>query len=284
MDLSLDLAPAASLIAAAAADFLPRLAAALLILVVGYLVAGWLGGTARRVLIRTGRTEATLIPAMVATIRYAILILVVIAALAQLGFQTTSLLAALAAAGLAIGLALQGTLQNIAAGLMLLWLRPFRVGEFVESPTVAGTVEEVGLFATRMQTFDGLYKFVPNSELWNKVLTNHSRNLTRLIVLDLAVAYDSDIPRARRLLRQIAESHPKVALDPPVEVIPVAVGDQSVTLGLRAWTTNADYLATRWDLTEAAKRTLHEDVRGVPVPRIVRLVGEPAQPAPAGAA
>jgi small conductance mechanosensitive channel len=271
-----------SLIAAAAASFLPRLAAAIILLVVGYLVAGWLGSATRRILVRTGRLEATLVPAIVATVRYAILIVVVVAALAQLGLETTSLLAALAAAGLAIGLALQGTLQNIAAGLMLLWLRPFRVGDHVEAPAVAGTVEEVGLFATRMQTFDGLYKFVPNSELWNKVLTNHSRNPTRLIVLDFAVAYDSDIPTARRRLAEIAAAHPKVAAEPPVEVIPVAVGDQSVILGLRAWTTNADFLATRWDLTETGKRAL-QDLASVPVPRIVRLVQDKAEAAPASA-
>src|SRR5688572_23786797 len=112
MDLSFDLAAAARAIGATAAGFLPRLAAALIIVVVGTLVAGLLGAAMRRIIVRTGRLEATLIPAIVATIRYAILIVVVIAALAQLGLQTTSLLAALAAAGLAIGLALQGTLQN----------------------------------------------------------------------------------------------------------------------------------------------------------------------------
>ncbi len=266
---------------AAASGFLPRLTAAVLLAVIGYLVTGWIGRAIERVLRRTGRMEATLVPVIVATVRYTLLIVIAVATLAQLGVETTSLLAALGAAGLAIGLALQGTLQNIAAGIMLLWLRPFRVGEIIEAPTVSGTVEELGLFATRFQTGDGVYKFVPNSELWNRTLTNLSRNPTRMISLQFAVPYEQDVGAARRLLQALAEAHQKVLNAPPSEVVPLTLGESAVTLELRAWTVTADFWSTRWDLTERGKAALQAAGVRVPVPRLVRVTGGPAE---AGAA
>src|SRR6185369_11584824 len=146
-------------------EFLPRLGVAIVILIVGFTVARWASRITRLAIERSRHIDSTLEPIAATGIRYAILIVVIIAALGQLGVQTTSLLTVLGAAGLAIGLALQGTLQNIAAGIMLLFLRPFRINDAIETPAVAGTVEEVGLFATRLRTSDGIYKFVPNSEL-----------------------------------------------------------------------------------------------------------------------
>jgi small conductance mechanosensitive channel len=264
-------------------DFFPRLAAALLLALLGYLLANWIRRTVQRVLERTGRLEPTLVPVITATIRYALLIVIAVAALGQLGVQTTSLLAAIGAVGLAIGLALQGTLQNIAAGIMLLWLRPFRVGEFIEAPTVSGTVEELGLFATRLQAADGVYKFVPNSELWNKTLTNLTRNPTRLLSVAFAIPYEEDVGQARRILEGLAEAHPKVLKAPPVEVVPLLLGETAVTLELRAWTHNTDFWSTRWDLTETGKQALQAAGVGVPVPRLVRITGEGAGPAAARA-
>jgi small conductance mechanosensitive channel len=273
------LATVSAVIGAAILAFIPRLAAALVIAVVGYLVAGWISRTACNVVVRTGRLEPTLIPVIGATIRYTFLIVLAIAALAQPGVETTSLLAALGAAGIAIALALQGTLQNIAAGIMLLWLRPFRVGDFIETPTVAGTVEEVHLFATQMRTGDGVYKFVPNSELWNRIVTNFSRNGTRQVNLPFHVPYDKDIAAARRVLQTVAESDSRVLKSPPVEVVPAAIGDAAVTLELRAWTASADYWATRWDLTERGKGALEHAGAAGPVPRVVQVIGTHAEAA-----
>jgi small conductance mechanosensitive channel len=291
MDLSLNLAeiPHAlavigGVIVAAAVGFLPRLLAALAVILVGYFLAGWIARALTRAVVHTGRMEPTLLPVIGATIRYAVLIVVVVAALAQLGVQTTSLIAALGAAGLAIGLALQGTLQNIAAGIMLLWLRPFRVGDLVESPAVIGTVEEVGLFATRLQTAEGIYKFVPNAELWNKILTNYSRNPTRLLVLGFAIPYDQDVSAARRALTTLAEGHPKVLRMPPPEVVPLALGETAVTLELRAWTSIADFWPTRWDLTESGKAALEAAGVAGPVPRLVCVIGDIGPAAPVKAA
>src|SRR5688500_12445793 len=132
--------------------FLPRLGAALVILIVGVLLAGWAAGLVRRTVPRSSYIDVTAEPILATAARYAVLILVLVAVLGQLGVQTASLLAVLGAAGLAIGLALQGTLQNIAAGIMLIYLRPFRVGDYIETAAVAGTVREIGLFVTYLET------------------------------------------------------------------------------------------------------------------------------------
>jgi small conductance mechanosensitive channel len=290
MDPSLNLAEAtqnlgffATLANVAAVEFLPRLAAAVGVFVLGYLVAGWIGRLITRVLNRPARLEPTLVPVIGAAVRYALMIFVLVAALSQLGVQTTSILTALGAAGLAIGLALQGTLQNIAAGIMLLWLRPFHATDSIETTAVAGTVEEVGLFATQLRTSDGIYKFVPNSELWNKILTNYDRNPTRMITLDFTVSYDNDIAECRRVLREAADGHPKVLRAPGVQAVPVSFSDSVVVVQLRAWAANADFFATKWDLTEAGKRALDRAGIAVSSPRAVRLVNDGGGP-PARAA
>jgi small conductance mechanosensitive channel len=185
----------AAIVWAWALTFLPRVAAALAILVVGFFAAGWVVRLIRRLAARTTRIDATIEPILATVARYAVLILFLIAALGQLGVQTASLLAVLGAAGLAIGLALQRTLQNIAAGIMLIYLRPFHVGDYIETPTVSGTVREIGLFVTHLDTGDGLFFFAPNSEIWNKPLKNHTRNPRRLMTIKIGIGYRSDPAR-----------------------------------------------------------------------------------------
>ncbi len=279
-----DLGSFATVAWTALAAFLPRLVATAAVLVFGYLAAGWGGRAIGRGLERTGRLDPTLLPVLAAAIRYGILIFVFVAALSQLGVQTTSVLAALGAAGLAIGLALQGTLQNIAAGIMLLWLRPFRVGDYIEISSVAGTVEELALFATRLRTWDGIYKFVPNSELWNTILTNYTRNATRLILIEFGIAYEDDVAEGRRVLKEHAEAHQNVLRFPEVQVVPLSLGDSSVVLQLRAWSSTADFWATRWDLTEGGKKALEAAGITIPFPQRVVHMAAGAPPTPAEAA
>jgi small conductance mechanosensitive channel len=275
-----------------AIDFLPRLGGAIFILIVGYIVAGWAGRTVARLANRVDRLDPTLKPVFSAIIRYSILVLVVVAALGQLGVQTTSVLAVLGAAGLAIGLALQGTLSNIAAGVMLLWLRPFGAGDYVETSAVAGTVEEIGLFHTQIRTWDGIYKFVPNSQLWNVTLTNYTRNPTRLILLEFGVGYEDDIAEARRVLTATAEKDKGVLKDPAPVVVPLSLGDSSVVLQLRAWAPIADFWNIRWDLTQSGKRDLEAAGITIPYPqRTIHVASDaagaltaPATPAETGAA
>jgi small conductance mechanosensitive channel len=257
--------------------FLPRFTAALVLLVVGLIFASWAARFIDAALHRTRHIDPTAVPAMVTAIRYAILILVVVAVLGQLGIQTTSLLAVLGAAGLAIGLALQGTLSNIAAGIMLLYLRPFHTGEYIETPTVAGTVKTVGLFATELETFDGLYVFAPNSEIWNKSLKNHSRNARRLMSIPIGINYESDAAEARNILIQMAAEDPRILREPAPYVYVDKYGDNSVDLVFRAWAPNAVFWDAQRSMTEEAKRRL--DAAGIEIPqRVVQVVQPPGAP------
>jgi small conductance mechanosensitive channel len=257
--------------------FLPRLGAALLLLAIGLFVAGWAARMARAALLRTRRVDATIIPVVGTTTRYAILILVLIAVLGQLGFQTTSLLAMLGAAGLAIGLALQGTLSNIAAGIMLLYLRPFQVGDFIETVTVSGIVKSVGLFATELETFDGLYVFAPNSEIWNKSLKNHSRNPRRLMSIPIGISYEADVDDARRILLAMAAEDPRVLHDPAPYAYVDKYGDNSVDLVFRAWAPTSVFWDAQRTMIEEAKRRLQAAGIEIPFPqRIVHVMPSPA--------
>lgn len=274
-DLAHDPAGAGAFVVAWLLDILPGIGAALLILIVGFIVAGWASRAVARMLSKRERFDATLIPVVRAIVRYAILVFVVIAVLAQLGVETTSVLAVLGAAGLAIGLALQGTLSNIAAGLMLLWLRPFRVGDFIEVSSVSGTVREVGLFVTQLDSYDGIYNFVPNSELWNTRLINYSRNQTRMTNMEIGISYAADIEKARQIMLDLAASDERVAKDPAPAVFVDNLGDSAVVMRYRVWIGNADFWASQRYLLEETKRRL--DAAGIEIPfpqRVVHMVGD----------
>lgn len=275
-----DLGALASVLWTWLVEFLPHLGSALLIFVVGYFVATWAARGVASFARRTNRLDPTLHPILTATVRYSILILVIIAALAQLGVQTTSLLAVLGAAGLAIGLALQGTLANLAAGLMIVWLHPFSAGDDIETADVAGTVEQLGLFHTQIRTLDGIYKFVPNSELWNVILTNYTRNPTRMIQLDVEIAYEADLAEGRGVLEKTARAHPGVLDEPPPTVVPLKFGDSAVLLQLRAWARTPDFWSVRWDLTESAKRELQAAGITIPYPQRTVHVAVPNSAVP----
>ncbi|WP_246329375.1 mechanosensitive ion channel family protein [Chthonobacter rhizosphaerae] len=265
-----------------AVAFLPRLALALIILVVGLMLAAWIGRIVQRILGGT-HMDPTVRPVVAAVVRYAVIILVVVAALGQVGVQTASLLAVLGAAGLAIGLALQGTLTNIAAGIMLLWLRPFRIGDYVEvaNGQWAGIVEDVGLFVCELKTFDGIYVFVPNSAIWNMPLRNHSRNAGRLLSLQISLPAGADPDRARDALDRVAAARPAIRQDPP----PVAFLDQvtadAVVLTWRLWASHAGYGDLQRDLVDAVRRELaasgDETLRPREVVRTVPPASDPSR-------
>lgn len=277
-----EMGTAASLALAAVSAWLPGLVSAIAVLCIGYLAAVWAARGANRLLGRAGRLEPTLVPVITATVRYTIMIVISVAALSQLGVQTTSLLAALGAAGLAIGLALQGTLQNIAAGIMILWLRPFRIGEYVDNGSIAGTVREVGLFATTIDTYDGIFRFVPNADLWNAPITNFSRNPTRMTDMAIGIGYGSNIKRARDILLELAAADKRVRRIPEPIVFVDDLGDSAVVLRYRVWIGTNDFWATQRALLEEAKRRF--DAEGIEIPfpqRVVHMAAgaNPEEPA-----
>ena len=266
MNLSLNLAEVSGLLGAAALAFVVRFAGAIAVLLIGYLLVRWLSGAANRMMARSSRLEATLIPVFGATLRYGLMIAVLIAALAQLGVQTTSLLAVIGAAGLAIGLALQGTLQNIAAGIMLLALRPFRIGESVEVGAISGSIEEIGLFATRLRTADGVYILAPNSTLWNQPVRNFSRNGVRRADISLSIGSWNDIDGAQKTLLAIAAAEKRIRREPAPIAFVASLGDTTVSLTLRYWTAAADYFSTNIDMTKRAKQAFDSAGISIPLP------------------
>ena len=240
---------------------------ALVLLIAGYIVAGWAERWSHAALGRVRGFDETLRRFFSKIERYGLLVLVGVTVLAQFGVQTASIIAALGAVGLAIGLALQGTLQNIAAGIMLLVLRPFRVGEYIQAGEVTGTVREIGLFATELKTFDGLYVLAPNSELWKSPVTNFTRNPERLFDLTIGIGYDDDISLAREIFAKLAREDERVLREPEPMTYVSELGASSVGVTLRYWTRTADWWQTKFDLMRAAKLAFDQNGISIPFPQ-----------------
>jgi small conductance mechanosensitive channel len=237
---------------------------ALAILIAGNFVAGWAKRSVLRVLNRAPQVDDTLKPVIASVVRYTILVFVLVAVLAQFGVQTTSIIALLGAAGLAIGLALQGTLQNIAAGIMLLFLRPFRVGDYIDADGLSGTVNEIGLFTTQLRTYQGIYLETPNARLWNSAILNYSRVEARRLDIIVGISYDDDIDKAQAVLLELMTSDSRANAEPEPQVLVKELADSSVNLDLRCWAAAGDYWSLLFDLNKAAKQRL--DAEGISIP------------------
>ena len=193
--------------------------------------------------------------------------LVLVTVLAQFGVETTSILAALGGMALAVGLALQGTLSNVASGVMILVQKPFKVGEAINAGSVTGTVQQIGLFTTELKQFDGLFVMVPNSELWNQAIVNLNRHPTRRLELIVGIAYDDSMQQARQELLALAEADERVLKDPAPQTFVSSLDDSSVGIGMRVWCATGDYLALSWDLTEATKARFDDVGISIPFPQ-----------------
>lgn len=229
---------------------------AVVLLVGGWILSGFISRWAYRGLSRIHGIDETLARFFEKVLHYGLLILVFVMVLGQFGVQTTSIVAALGAAGLAIGLALQGTLQNIAAGIMLLVLRPFRVGEYIETSSVKGKIIDVGLFATELRTADGLYLLAPNSTLWNTPIINHSREPDRRQELSIAVGNDVDISNVKSLLMDIVSSDTRVQKSPSPRVYSDDLSADRTTLRIEYWAQTGEWTETRYSMIDAIKNGL----------------------------
>ena len=272
----------ASLVWAWSLAFVPRIVSAAIVLCLGIFVAQWASRAMTRLLVGAAHVDPTIRPILASTVRYAVIVLVLIAALSQLGVQTTSLLAVLGAAGLAIGLALQGTLSNIAAGVMLIWLRPFRIGDYVEvvaGNPIAGTVREIGLFASLIETYDGILVFAPNSTIWNFPLRNHTRNQRRLLSFAVGLPEKSDFERARAVLLGWLAADPRVLKKPPPDVFVDRLDGGESSLVCRLWAAPSDIGSLQRDWIARAKDRLAAADAGALEPhRIARLVPPDSDP------
>jgi small conductance mechanosensitive channel len=246
------------------------LVSAIAILIIGFMIAGWVSRTVKQRLDRIKKFDKTLIPILSQIMRYAILVFTFILVLAEFGIQTTSIIAVLGAAGLAIGLALQGTLQNVAAGLMLLFIRPFKIGDFIETAAGSGTVDEIGMFMTRMHSVQGIYLAVPNSKIWSDAIINYSARPRRRIDLLIGISYDDDIDKAQKLILGLAKKESRVLGDPDPDPVVVVknLGDSSVDLELRAWTKRTEYWDVRFKMIRDVKYALDKAGISIPYPHV----------------
>ncbi|MDR3428886.1 MULTISPECIES: mechanosensitive ion channel family protein [Silvimonas] len=220
---------------------------AALILIIGWWLSNRLSALLMRSLAKTS-ADVTIRPILTSIVMWAIRLIALTAALDRFGVRTTSIVAALGAAGLAIGLALQGTLQNIAAGFMILLLRPFRVGDYIEgSGTVAGSVKEISLFYTRLTKPDGQGMFVPNSQLWSSAITNYTVNATRRIDASMVVPH-TEVSTAIDKLRSLIEADSRILAEPAPNVVVSDFTDIGTKITVYAWTQNADFLAVKSEL------------------------------------
>lgn len=249
-----------------AVSFSIQLVLAFALLMAGLFVARLVAETLRAKLSGIKGFDPTLVPILAQIARYAVLVITFVLVLSNFGIETTSIIAVLGAAGLAIGLALQGTLQNVAAGIMLLIIRPFRTGDFIEAAGTSGTVSEIGLFITRMNTAQGVFVAVPNSKLWSDVIVNFNRNDRRRLDLQVGISYEDNIDDALALIKSIVNNDKRVIELPEPLVVVRNLGDSSVDIEIRAWVKREDYWSFNFDLTRAIKLSLDEAGISIPYP------------------
>jgi small conductance mechanosensitive channel len=222
-------------------------------LVIGWYLSRWVSGLIRGLLPRAPGVDRNFAPLLAQVARYGIFLFALVTALGFIGVPSASIFAVLGAAGLAVALALQSTLANIAAGIMLIWLRPVAIGEYIVGDGVAGIVVEIGLFGTRLRSTSGLYIFTPNQKLWNSAITNHSREPRRRIDVNISVPESSDIGKVRAAMLRTATMDRRVEVDPPPTVHVESFAGDKIVLQLRAWVPTAQYLPALRDLTEQSK-------------------------------
>ena len=235
-----------------------------------FLVGLMMAKSVRRGLLRVfDRTEMdeTLEKFFTSLFYYLIIIIAGVAALGMMGIQMASVLTILGAAGLAVGLALQGTLSNVAAGVMLLIFRPFKVGDFVDAGGTAGTVESIGLFATRLNTPDNVHIIIPNSGIYGGTIKNFSHHDLRRNDMVMGISYDDDIALAVQTIRSVLDAEERVLKDPEYMVAVSELGDSSVNLVVRPWCKASDYWGLRFDLTRTFKERLEAAGCSIPYPQ-----------------
>lgn len=253
-----------------------KIIGAVLILIIGRFVAGFVRRGVRKIL--TAKEVDPAVVSFTASLSYFLVItMAVIASLAKFGVETTSFVAVIGAAGFAIGFALQGSLANFAAGILILVLRPYRVGDFIEAAGVSGSVKEIQLFTTVLATPDNIRILVPNGKVYGEVIKNITANPTRRVDMVIGIGYTSSIKKAYELLNEIIASDNRVLEDPAPTVAVAELADSSVNFIVRPWVKKEDYWAVKFDLTEKIKHSFDEHDIEIPFPqRSIHMVSEAA--------
>ena len=243
-----------------------NLLSAIVIFYIGKWAAKWMVRIIDRGLARAG-VEKTLATFLENIAYGAAMVLVAIAALAQMGVETTSFAAAIAAAGLAIGLALQGSLSNFAAGVLIILFKPFRAGDYIEVAGVGGTVEQISIFTTQLATPDNREIIIPNNNITTDTIVNYSAKLKRRIDLTVGVAYNSDLKKSRQIFEKVIAEDDRILKDPAPQIAVMTLGESSVDFVVRPWVKAKDYWDTCFSLNEKIKIELDKAGIGIPFPQ-----------------
>jgi small conductance mechanosensitive channel len=244
-----------------------KIALALVIFYLGRAVANFVVGVVQKVLTNREMDEI-LVSFLSSILRWILLLFVVIAALSQLGIDTTSLVALMGAAGLAVGLSLQSSLSNFASGVMLIIFRPFTKGDFIEAGGATGVVDKISIFTTTMTTPDNKEIIVPNGSVLSNNITNFSARPTRRVDMVFGISYDDDIRQAKQILEEIISADDRVLADPAPVIVLGELADSSVNFLVRPWANAADYWGLLWDTTEAVKLRFDEAGISIPYPQM----------------
>jgi small conductance mechanosensitive channel len=252
---------------------------AIIILIIGRIVAGICRKAVRKILTRT-KTDDSIVSFAGSLVYVLVIVFVIIAVLQKFGVETASLVAVLGAATFAIGFALQGSLSNFAAGVMILLFRPYSVGDFIDAAGVAGSVREIKLFTTVLASPDNIKIIVPNSKIFGDTIKNITAFDTRRVSVEVGISYDSSIPKAVDVIMNLVETDERVLSDPPPMVAVTALADSSVNLVVRPWVKKEDYWPLYFDLTRKIKEAFDENDIEIPFPqRVVHMAS--ARPAEA---
>lgn len=247
---------------------------ALIILIIGYIVSKRVPSVLEKIMEKRG-IDQTVSGFLGSLTRFVILAITLLLVLAQFGVQTASLIAVLGAAGLAIGLALQGTLSNVAGGVMLLIFRPIKVGQYVEVAGLGGTVKNVSLFTTELATPDNIQVIVPNGSVWGNAIRNYSFHSTRRMDLVMGIAYEDDIDKARDIMLRLIEADERSHTEPAPLIEIAELADSSVNFTVRVWCDNGNYFPLKFALTKAIKQAFDKEGISIPYPqRDVHLIKE----------
>lgn len=249
---------------------------ALLILIVGFWIAGRIGAMIRGIGKQHANLDDTLFNFLGSLARYIVLAFVIIAVLNRFGVETTSIVALLGAAGLAVGLALQGAMSNLAAGVMLMVFRPYKVGDFIDAAGNFGNVEEISLFTTVLRTFDHQQIIIPNGKIWGEQIVNHSHHPIRGVELTFGVSYDTDIDKARDVITKVFKDHPLILDDPEPVVVVSTLNDSSVDFAVRPFVKGEHWFDVRFTVPELVKKALDEAGIEIPFPhqKVIMFKGD----------
>ena len=244
-----------------------NLVLAIVIFVLGKFVVGLLMSLFSKVMAKS-KYDNMLTDFVGSILRAILMLFVIVAALDQLGVDTTSLVAIVGAAGLAIGLSLQDSLKNFAAGVMLLVFKPFRTGDYVEAAGIAGSVEAIGIFTSTLTTPDNKAIIVPNGKIYGDNIINYSAKATRRVDMVFGVSYGDDLRKAKAVLHQLLGEDTRILQDPAPTVAVLELGDSSVNIAVRPWVKSADFWGVRFDFVEAVKLRFDQEGLSIPFPQM----------------